>query len=160
LGWVALYTADSESAAAHFEASLDISRSLGDLETVAMSLLMLGNIAMRQDRLDEAKAHLRESLEIQRLEGSSRSIANLFESLAAVAIAEGQSDRALRLGGAAEGLRKRIEVVSASPLHREISHRLESVRRGRGAQKEWLAGATMSRQGAVAYALDEVDVGS
>ena len=160
LGLVALYTADSEGAAAHFEASLDISRSLGDLETVAMSLLMLGNIAMRQDRLDEAKAHLRESLEIQRLEGSSRSIANLFESLAAVAIAEGQSDRALRLGGAAEGLRRRIEVVSTSPLHREMSRRLESVRQGPKAQQAWLAGAAMSRHEAIAYALAEVEVDS
>ena len=160
LGLVALFTKDLAGAATHFQTSLDLSRRRGDVETVAMSLLMLGNIALRQDRLNEAKANLREGLEIQRLEGSPRSIANLFESLAAVAIAEGQSERALRLGGAAEGLRKRIEVVSASPLHREISHRLESVRRGRGAQKEWLAGATMSRQEAIAYALDEVEVGA
>ena len=157
---VALFTKDVAGAARHFQTSLDLSRRREDVETVAMSLLMLGNIALRQDRLNDAKAHLRESLEIQRLEGSPRSIANLFESLAAVAIAEGQSERALRLGGAAEGLRKRIEVVSASPLHREISQRLESVRRGRGAQKEWLAGATMSRQEAIAYALDEVEVGA
>ena len=159
LGLVALFTKDVAGAARHFQTSLDLSRRREDVETVAMSLLMLGNIALRQDRLNDAKAHLRESLEIQRLEGSPRSIANLFESLAAVAIAEGQSERALRLGGAAEGLRKRIEVVSASPLHREISQRLESVRRGRGAQKEWLAGAGMSRQDAIAYALDEVGVG-
>jgi len=160
LGLVALFTKDVVGAARHFQTSLDLSRRRRDVETVAMSLLMLGNIALRQDRLNQARAHLRESLEIQRLEGSSRSIANLFESLAAVAIAEGQSDRALRLGGAAEGLRKRIEVVSASPLHREISNRLESVRRGSGAQKAWRAGAAMSRQEAIAYALDEVGVGA
>jgi hypothetical protein len=130
------------------------------VETEAMSLLMLGNISVRQNRLEDAKSQLRESLEIQRLEGSSRSIANLLESLAAVAIAERQTKRALMLGGAAEGLRRRVEVVSTSPLHREISRRLEPVRRGPGAQEAWLAGAAMTREEAIGYALEEVAAGS
>jgi predicted ATPase/DNA-binding SARP family transcriptional activator len=160
LGLVALFTKDVDGAADHFQTSLDLSRRCGDAETEAMSLLMLGNISLRQNRLDEARSHLRASLEIQRVEGSSRSIANLIESLAAVAVAEGQTGRALRLGGAAEGLRKRIEVVSTSPLHREISRRLQAVRQGPDAQQAWLAGAAMSREEAIGYALDEGRAGS
>ncbi len=159
LGLVALFTMDMPGATTHFQTSMDLSRGREDVEAVAMSLFMLGNIALRQNRLDEAKSNLRESLEIQRLEGSSRSIANLLESLAATAITEGQIERALRLGGAAEGLRARIEIVSTSPLHREISRRLESVRQGPEAQQVWRAGAAMSREEAIGYALDEVVAG-
>src|SRR5712692_5826429 len=159
LGLVALFTMDMPGATTHFQTSMDLSRGREDVEAVAMSLFMLGNIALRQNRLDEAKSNLRESLEIQRLEGSSRSIVNLLESLAATAITEGQIERALRLGGAAEGLRARIEIVSTSPLHREISRRLESVRQGPEAQQVWRAGAAMSREEAIGYALDEVVAG-
>jgi predicted ATPase/DNA-binding SARP family transcriptional activator len=160
LGLVAWFSKDVVRATVHFQTSLDLSRRCGDVETEAMALLMLGNISIRENRLDEAKSHLHDSLEIQRLEGSSRSIANLIESLAAVAIEEGQTDRALRLGGAAEGLRKRVQVVSTSPLHREISRRLEPARQGSGAQQAWLAGAAMSREEAIVYALDEAEAGS
>ncbi|MFI4978343.1 MAG: BTAD domain-containing putative transcriptional regulator [Solirubrobacterales bacterium] len=160
LGLVAMFTKDMVGAAAHFQTSLDLSRRIGDVETEAMSLLMLGNISLRQNRIDEARSQLRESLVIQRLEGSSRSVANLIESLAAVAVAEGQTDRALRLGGAAEGLRTRIEVVSTSPLHREISRRLQPMRQGADAQRGWLAGAAMSREEAIGYALEEVEADS
>jgi predicted ATPase/DNA-binding SARP family transcriptional activator len=156
LGLVAMFTKDVIGAAAHFQTSLDLSRRIGDVETEAMSLLLLGNISLRENRIDEARSQLRESLVIQRVEGSSRSIANLIESLAAIAVAEGQRDRALRLGGAAEGLRKRVEVVSTSPLHREISRQLQPVRHGADAQQAWLAGAAMSREEAIAYALEEV----
>ncbi len=156
LGMVALFTKDMQRASEHITASLELSRSRGDSDTVAMSLLMLGNIALWQDRLGEARSHLHESLGILRPQGSSRSIANLLESLAAVAVAEGDNDRALRLGGSAEGLRSRIEVVPSSPFHREITSRLERVRRGAAALEAWRLGTQMSREEAIAYALGEV----
>lgn len=160
LGLVALFTTDLDHAGDRFQTSLALSQRLGDGETVAMSHMMLGNIALRQDRLDEARSHLRDSLEIQRVDGSSRTIANLVESLAAVALAEGSTQRALRLGGAAEGLRRRIGVVSTSPLHRDISLRLEEVRSGPGAPETWAAGAGLSRDAVISYALEESPVES
>ena len=88
-----------------------------------------------------------------RSEGSSRSIANILESLAAVAVEEGQDDRALRLAGAADGMRRWMAVVSSSPLHREQRQRLESLRTAQ--QEVWLAGKAMAREDAIALGLQE-----
>jgi tetratricopeptide (TPR) repeat protein len=159
LGLVALFTKDMDLAETHIKASLELSRRAGDIETIAMSLLMLGNIALGRDSLDEARTHLHESLEIQRVEGSTRSIANLLESLAAVAAARGDTDRALRIGGSVEGLRRQIGIVPSSPFHREIDRRLQGVREGQQAVEAWRSGARMSRDEAIAYALEEVTAG-
>ena len=155
LGMVALFATDMPGAGRHIEASLEMSRRNSDAEMVAMSLLMLGNIALWQGRLEESQARLRESLELLRREGSSRSVANLLESMAAVAAAQDEMDRALILGGAAEGLRKQISVVPSSPFHKEISNRLAAARRKKGAVDKWQEGAAMSREEAIAYALEE-----
>jgi predicted ATPase/DNA-binding SARP family transcriptional activator len=156
LGMVALFAKDMARAGAHIKASLDVSRGSSDDEMVAMSLLMLGNIDLWQGRLHDARAHLRESLEILRPEGSPRSIANLLDSLAAVAAAQDEKNRALRLGGAAEGLRKKIAMVSSSPFHREISSQLDAIRHGKEALDAWQSGTQMSREEAIGYALDDV----
>lgn len=121
-----------------------------------MSLMMLGNVALLEGRFEDSEQHLRESLEALRLEGPSRSIANLLESLAAVAAATGNKRRALRLGGAAEAMRKRIAVAPSSPFHRAISMRLASIRQGPAGQSTWSAGARLSRQEAIDYALGTV----
>jgi len=155
LGMVALFGKDMARAGEHIKASLHVSRRSSDDEMVAMSLLMLGNIDLWQGRLDDARAHLHESLEILRLEGGPRSIANLLDSLAAVAAAQDEKNRALWLGGAAEGLRKKIAVVSSSPFHREISRRLDAIRHGKEALDAWQSGTQMSREEAIAYALDD-----
>ncbi|HCG02655.1 MAG TPA: hypothetical protein DEV93_19195, partial [Chloroflexi bacterium] len=155
LGMVALFTKNMARAGEHIRASLDLSREQSDAEMVALSLLMLGNIDLWQGRLNDARARLRESLEVLRVEGSPRSIANLLESLAAVAAARDQKNRALWLGGAAEGLRKHIGVAPSSPFHREISSRLEALKQGEDALHAWQSGAQMSREEAIAYALDD-----
>jgi predicted ATPase/DNA-binding SARP family transcriptional activator len=155
LGMVALFAKDMAGAGEHIKASLDVSRRSSDDEMVAMSLLMLGNIDLWQGRLNDARSHLRESLEILRVEGSPRSIANLLDSLAAVAAAQNERNRALWLGGAAEGLRKKIAVIYSSPFHREISSRLEALRQGKEALDAWQAGTQMSREEAIACALDD-----
>lgn len=155
LGMVALFEADFASAASHITASLDLARAHSDVEMVAMALLMLGNIALWEGRLEEARSHLSESLASLRGEGNTRSIANIVESLAAVAAASDDRERAMTLGGAAEALRARISVVASSPFHREIRRRLEAVRREAGGESAWQAGATLSRDEAIRYALAE-----
>jgi len=154
LGFIALLTGDVDAAGTHYEASLTISTRIGDSEAAAMSRYMLGNVSLRQGQLGDSKAHLLEALEMLRAEGSSRSIAHVLEALAAVAVEEGQPERALLLGGAADGLRRRIAVVSSSPLHREHRQRLETMRTTR--QDAWMAGEAMARDDAIAYALEDI----
>jgi predicted ATPase/DNA-binding SARP family transcriptional activator len=158
LGMAALFESDFGGAAVHIKASLELARVHGDVEMVAMSLWMLGNIALWEGSLDEARSHLTESLASLRGQGSSRSIANLLESLAAVAAASRDRERALTLGGAAEALRTRIEVVGSSRFHIEIRRRLDAVRRQKGGEAVWQAGARLSRDEAIDYALAQTAV--
>jgi predicted ATPase len=155
LGMIDLATEDLASAREHIAASLRLARGRSDSELVAMSLLLLGNISLWQGRLDESRTDLREALEISGRDGSLRQVVNLLESLAAVSAAAGERDRALTLGGAAEGLRQRSALTPSMPLHREFRNRLEAVKRDPGGLETWSAGASMSRQEAVGYALDE-----
>jgi ATP/maltotriose-dependent transcriptional regulator MalT len=114
---------------------------------------MLGNVALQQHQIGEAKAHLRAALEMLRTHGSSRSIAHVLEAAAVVAMEEGNIERALYLGGAADSLRRTIKVVSSWPLHREHRQRLETLRTS--GQDAWTVGEAMARDDAIAYALDE-----
>jgi tetratricopeptide (TPR) repeat protein len=151
-------TDELEAAKTHFQASLDISSRLGDSASVATAQLMLGNIALRQNRLDDARSRLRESLDLHRQSGSSRSLAHVLESLAAVALSQGQVERAQRLAGAAGGLRQRIGLATSSPDQRDFGAlSLESLRGSTDANPAWLAGAAMSRDDAIGYALGEFD---
>jgi predicted ATPase/DNA-binding SARP family transcriptional activator len=155
LGRVDLATNDLASARQHTAAGLSLARSRSDTEMVALSQLMLGNIALRQGRLDESRTDLREALEILGRDGSLRQVAYVLESLAAVSAAAGERDRALMLGGAAEALRERGALIPWSPVQREIKSRLEAVKREPGGSEIWALGARMSREEAVGYALDE-----
>jgi len=153
LGMVDLFAGDMSAARDHILASLALSRELSDLEMVALSLLMLGNIALWQGRLTEARTSLSEGLETWRRDGNARAIANFIESLGAEAAAAGEKERALRLGGAAEALRQRGAVVPSSPFHREIRSRLEALRQDPQGREAWSLGAQMSREEAIDYAL-------
>jgi tetratricopeptide (TPR) repeat protein len=155
LGFIALFSNDLDGADGHFRTSVDLWERLGDSQSLANSEAMRGIVALRQARLEDAKVFLIDSLQLQRLEGASRSVANLLETLAAVAADEGENDRALRLGGAAQGLRDRIHVVTESPLSREIISRLEPLRHSAGGDQAWKSGLAMSREDAIAYALGE-----
>jgi predicted ATPase/DNA-binding SARP family transcriptional activator len=155
LGLVDLATQDLAGAGRHIAASLSLARSRSDTEMVALSLLMLGNIALWQGRLAESKGDLREALEISGRDGSLRQVANVLESLAAVSAAAGERERALTLGGAAEALRQRGAVTPLSPLHREFRNRLEAIKGDQGGRETWAAGVRMSREEAVGYALDD-----
>jgi hypothetical protein len=49
-------------------------------------------------------------------------------------------------------------VAPSSPFHREISSRLEALKQGKDALDAWQSGAQMSRDEAVAFALDDAEV--
>src|SRR4029077_838859 len=155
-----LFTGDLDAANVHYSASIALWERLGDAESTADSLQMLGIIALRQGLLGEARSHVARSLEIERDYGSSRSVANLLEILPSVAAEENQVDRALKLGGAAAGMRKRLEIVSESPVSREVISRLEQRRRNPSSDEAWRAGVAMSREDAIAYALNETEATS
>lgn len=158
LGFIALFTNDLDAATSHYQTSIRVLERLRDVESVASSKAMLGFIALRQNRLADARSYLVQSLEMQRRHGSSRQVANLLEMFAALAVEEDQVEQALRLGGAAAGIRNRLAIVAESPLSRDIMPRLEKLRPGSSADNAWLSGWEMSREDAIAYALSEGDL--
>ena len=160
LGFIALFTGDLDAATVHYSASIALWERLGDAESTADSLQMLGIIALRQGRLGDARAHVGRSMEIERDHGSSRSVANLLEIFASLAVEENQVERALKLAGAAASMRKRLEIVSESPVSREVTSRLEQLRKGSSSDAAWQSGWAMSRQDAIDYALNGTEATS
>jgi predicted ATPase len=153
LGMVDLFEKDFKKAGLHIKSGLDMARRQLDDEMIGLSLLMLGYIALWEERVEDARNQLLDSLEALRAHGSTRSIANLLQALAAVAAAEGNTERALRLGGATEALRAKIAVTPSSPFHQELNRRLEALRSQSPGTEAWDSGFQLSRDEAIRYAL-------
>jgi non-specific serine/threonine protein kinase len=112
LGGVAIACSEWATARSCHAQALSIQKDLGDRWGTAFSLRGLGMVAERVGDLKEARELLRESLCILRDLGDREGMAESLESLAALAVAESQPERALRLAGAAHALRE----VIGSPL--------------------------------------------
>lgn len=161
LGMIALFDGNAGESERLLQASLESGRRAGHEEMVVMSLLALGHLALRQDRLEEADALLKESLVIWRDRGGPRQIATLLESFAALAAAQGDATRAVRLAASAEGLRKEIAAAPASVFQRDVMERLRPARESLvgHAHAAEISGAPMGREQAIAYALGEASDG-
>jgi non-specific serine/threonine protein kinase len=113
LGDAARCQDDYDRAAALYEESLALCRETG--YTVLwwgpeVILRRVGRVALHRGHYDRATEIFKEGLSLFRKRGDKRSIVECLEGLAAVAGAEGQPERAARLYGVAEALRKAIDV--------------------------------------------------
>jgi len=107
-GDVARDQGDSAAAQALYEQGLVIFRELGDRWGIAGTLADLGSLAREQRNYPRVNSLYRESIKIfQELE-HKRGIARLLECFACSAAAQLQSERSLRLAGAAAALRQNI----------------------------------------------------
>ncbi len=86
--------------------ALELGRSREDPEVMALALARLGMAAARGGRLEDAREQLREALGYVHALGFPETGAWCCEGLALVAAAWGDSARAARLLGAADGLRR------------------------------------------------------
>jgi tetratricopeptide (TPR) repeat protein len=157
LGNVAERQGDYVQAAALYEESLALRRELGNKEGVASTLTNLGLLAYIQDDYGRATTLLREALLLSRDIGAKGLMPDGLEGLAWSAVAQGQPERAARLGGAAETLREALGM----PLPREEQTGHDrAVRAMRAALSEdvfattWEEGRAMPLQTAISLALD------
>jgi tetratricopeptide (TPR) repeat protein len=90
-----------EEAIALFAESMAISRRVGERRDLATALMGTGLCRLNQDMCVEAEAHYRESLSIYRELGNEFGIARVMVGLAAIASAQGEHERAVRICGAA-----------------------------------------------------------
>jgi predicted ATPase/DNA-binding CsgD family transcriptional regulator len=87
---------------------LALAREQRDPVIIAIVLAGLGWAECLDGQLSDAHAHLIESVELRHELGLNSNIAESLDGLAAVAARRAQPDRALRLAGAAEAIRRRL----------------------------------------------------
>jgi hypothetical protein len=117
----------------------------------------LGQLALRQGDHATARARYAASLEHQRGWPALFWTLGALAGLAAVAAAEGQAGRALRLAGAYSALSEAAG-LRLSEAEREVVERASASARAtlgdRQADAEWAAGQTLPVEQAIAYALE------
>lgn len=105
-----------------------IFRELGDRFGTAGILTDLGTLASDQGDYPRAHSLYRESIVIYQKLNHKRGIARLLECFAWSAAAQGQTERALRLAGAAAALRLNIGVPLTSSEQAKLDERLDPAR--------------------------------
>lgn len=159
LGWTAYFQGENNLAQALWEEGLARARDYGDVFTTGNLLTGLGQLALRQQDLPAARAHLRESLELQQRIGDTGGASQSLDVWACLAAAEGRSERALRLAGAAAGLRTALGAAVPPAREAEVESRLMPARQALGeaaAVAAWTEGAAMSLEQAVASAIESI----
>ena len=131
-------------------------RRVGYKWGVARSLADLGDLACDCGEIEKAREYLSEAVPIFLSLDYWAGVALLLERFACLAAKSEQHSRALRLGGAAQGLRRRLFTPARPAEQVELNKRLAaswaSVEPS-DASAEWTSGSEMDRDAAVAFAL-------
>ena len=123
---------------------------------VARSLADLGDLACDSGEIEKAPEHLTEAVRIFLSLEFGAGVAMLLERFACLAAKSEQHARALRLAGAAEGLRRRLFAPARPAEQADLSRRLAAswaAVEQPNASAEWTSGSEMDRDAAVAFAL-------
>jgi predicted ATPase len=149
---------DLERAGKLTEESVALLRELGAKGDVATFLCNLGWIALLQEDLGKAADLYRESLSLSWDAGMNPLIQSALEGFACVAGAEGETERAARLWGAAQVLHQTKGIPRDIDFLAEADARMSAVRLGMGEEaweEAWRKGRAMSLDEAVSYAMEE-----
>lgn len=147
-----------DRAAELYDQSLALNRELGNRGMVALEHHNKGYVALHRRDFRQATALFRESLRLGQELGRQANTAFCLAGLAAVAAAQGQSERAARLFGAAATQLDRLGVIMDPADQPEYDRNLAIARAGldeaafTAAQAE---GRAMVFEQAVAYALQD-----
>jgi len=143
------------------EESLVLQRQIGEHYLLARCLDIVGQVATAEGQYVGARAALRESLQLRHELGNrTTGIADTLESIAALAATESQSERAVRLAGAAASIRGEVG-APLSPMGRaKLDKWLVPLREVLGAETTtlaWEAGRDMQIEQALDLALAATD---
>jgi hypothetical protein len=97
--------------------------------------VQLGIPAALRGRLDEARALIGEALDLSLAACSTRFVTLCLAGYARLALAEGDPERAARLNGAAEGLRRRVGLPAWPHLRRVEAELVVQLRQRLGADR-------------------------
>ncbi len=149
-----------EAARELYERALSTFRQVGDKWGVARSLTDLGHIDCEQKNHAAARTAYREALTISAELGHRRSIARALEGSAGLALAEGNSVRALTLAGAATHLRRSISARLTQAEQMALDQMIQPAWIELGEEagaKAWKEGSEMSLERAIQYSLEGLE---
>ncbi|HEV2352037.1 MAG TPA: tetratricopeptide repeat protein [Terriglobia bacterium] len=148
---------DMIAARALYEQALEIFRELGNRVGSARSLTDLGNLASDEGEYGTAQAMHAEALTLFSQLGETRDVTRLLEHIACAAADQGNWERALRVAGAAAGLRKKFGTPLPNSTKAHLETRLDAARQNLttgAAATAWMEGTGMTSGKAIEYALD------
>ena len=137
----------------HLREARDLAERAGGDWRVAGSRVQLGILAVLQGRREEARALLEEALDLSLAARSAQFVAPRLAGYALLASADGDPERAARLEGAAEGLRRRVGLPAWPHLRKVEAKLVAQVRQRLGAgqfDQAFSAGSRLTQREAVA----------
>jgi predicted ATPase/class 3 adenylate cyclase/tetratricopeptide (TPR) repeat protein len=160
LGDVARVEGDLPAAAPLYQESLAMWCDLGVFSAwLAHTVGGLGEVALAARDLAAARAYFVEGLTSARQAGALAVLARNLEGVGRLAAAQGRPERAARLGGAAETLRRQAGPRRRGPdLETHLAPLLPPARLSLGAEIQaaaWAAGQAMTLEEAIAEALQD-----
>jgi len=156
IGYLALHRELYQRARKSLDQAVALQREVGDRYYLGIALNNLGDAVRGLGDLDLAGTLYLEGLGINRDLGNVSAIAYLVEALGCLAVLQGEPERALRLSGAAAGLREAAGAPLAPTERDALDRMLGSAHEDLGsetASREMARGRGMSMEQAIEYAL-------
>ena len=148
----------TDAAVAAFGVAIQRFSELGDERFVLAARSDMAHALREGGRLEEALALYHETIRGWVHLGHKGAVANQLENIAYVRVEQGDSDRAVRLLGAADAIREAAEASMAfdeEPEHAALLERLRAAMTPAAFEDAWTAGRALSQPDAVALALAE-----
>jgi ATP/maltotriose-dependent transcriptional regulator MalT len=155
-GSLARARGDHAAALGHFRDALALYREIDARPEIARCLTGIGWVALSQGDLRLARSSLTESLQLSLATGQRLAVARELEAFAVLAVADGQPGSAVKLQGAALGLREAAGHPPSALARSRLDGLVEAVGRelGQPVASALLAeGAAMSAHEAVRFAV-------
>jgi len=155
-GDVAREQNDTITAGVLYEQAVAMFRELGDRTGTARSLADLGTLACHGGSYVVAQSLYAEALTLFCELGEAKLCARVLESIACAVASQGDSDRALRVAGAAAGIRQRFRFPLAASAKANLDRGLQTAHdsvTASAAASAWMEGWSMPLEKAIEYAL-------
>jgi non-specific serine/threonine protein kinase len=156
LGDLLIYRVDFAGAVERLEQAVALFRDLNSTLGESIGLINLGRAALQLKQAEKAGDLFRQSLRLKQALADKEGIAWNLEGLAGVAGEQGSPERAARLFGAADALRRSIGIPIAPadlPLHERSLTLPRSQVDPQTWHARWSEGAAMDPEQSIAYAL-------
>jgi DNA-binding CsgD family transcriptional regulator len=162
LGMVQVHREDFSPARANLENGLELFRKLDDKFWINASLVHLAYIDCEEGAYDVSRSRLLQTNETLPLVQFPWGTTYVLDGYSRLAVAQGEAERALRLGGATDALRRTYGVTIGPTEQAAFRRRLEPAWRSLGQEAgatAWEEGRAMTVEEAVDLALAEPGIG-